>query len=218
MAKTIAPLLSFGAAGQIARTGVYSSWKGIPYVRRYVVPANPRTTKQMVTRNVFRTMQRIWLLAPALLKAPFLANAQGRPYTANNKFTSTNVKGIDTDAPPADLSFFQGSPGARGGLPPTGLVLTPAAGQITAAVAVPDAPTGWTLTRAVAVALTDQDPQEEFTGEIVAAYDDSPTYEVALTGLDADTDYVVSAWLEWERPDGGTAYSTSLTDGTSTPA
>lgn len=212
MAKTIAPLLSFGAGGQIARTGVYASWKGIPYVRRYVVPANPRTTKQMVTRNIFKNLQAMWLLAPPELKAPFQLNAAGRPYTPNNKFTSTNLRGVDTTTPPTDFSFFQGSPGAKGGLPPLSLGLTPTSSQITAALGAPQIPDGWSITQAVGVCFEDGDPQDPFVGEIQAQTDASSPYSLVFTGLASATDYVVSAWFEWLRPDGTVAYSTSLTD------
>lgn len=211
MAKTIAPLLSFGAAGQISRTGVYSTWKGIPYVRRYVVPANPRTTAQMVTRNLFKKLQSMWLLMPATGKAPFEANAQGRPFTAPNAFTKLNVTGIDTAVPPTDMNFFKGSPGAKGGLPPTGLVVTPGAGQLSVAVAVPSLPTGWTINMAAGIAFLDQDPQTAFTGTIQAQTDNTSTYALVFTGLTAAALYQVSAWLVWNRPDGTLAYSTSLT-------
>lgn len=211
MAKTVAPLLSFGAGGQIARTGVYATWKGIPYVRRYVVPANPRTTSQMVTRNLFKKLQRMWLLMPATGKAPFEANAQGRPFTAANAFTKLNVSGIDTETPPTDMDFFKGSPGAKGGLPPASLIVTPGSGQLSVAVAAPSLPPGWTINMAAGIAFLDQDPQTEFSGTIQAQTDNTSTYALVFTGLTASVVYQVSAWLVWNRPDGTLAYSTSLT-------
>src|SRR3546814_4148752 len=66
MAKTTAPLLSFGADGQIAKTMVYSKWKGIPYVRRHVVPANPQTVAQQLTRTTFSKLREMWKIAPAI--------------------------------------------------------------------------------------------------------------------------------------------------------
>ena len=212
MSKITAPLLSFGAGGQLANSLVYSSWKGIPYARRYVIPANPRTNRQMVTRSIFKNLQTLWLMMPALGKAPWELNAEGRPYLPVNKFTGTNVKGVDTQTPPTDWSFFIGSPGAKGGLPPMGLALTGGANQITAALTAPDIPDGWSITQAVAIAFKDGDPQAPYAGSVTAAFDASSPYSVVLTGLDAATDYVVSAWFEWERPDGTPAYSTSLTD------
>jgi len=43
MSKLTGPLLSFGARGQIGKAMVTSTWKGVPYARQYVVPANPQT-------------------------------------------------------------------------------------------------------------------------------------------------------------------------------
>ncbi len=212
MSKTIAPLLSFGANGQLAKTSVYASWKGIPYVRRYVVPANPRTSKQMVTRLLFKKLQTMWLLMPALGKGPFQANAQGRPYTPNNKFTSLNVTGIDTSSPPTDMNFFQGSPGAKGGLPPASLVITPGSGSLSCAVGAPVIPDGWSIYQAQGIAFKDQDPQIPFEGTIIGAFDASSPYTLSFTGLTAAQDYQVSVWFEWVRPDGSHAYGTSLTD------
>lgn len=51
MAKLKAPLLSFGASGQIAKTIVYFPWKGLNVARKHVVPANPNTTDQQTQRG-----------------------------------------------------------------------------------------------------------------------------------------------------------------------
>jgi len=60
MAKVTAPLLSLGASGKIANTLVASVWKGIPYMRQYVVPANPQTTDQVAHRNAFTAAVAAW--------------------------------------------------------------------------------------------------------------------------------------------------------------
>lgn len=211
MSKTIAPLLSFSAGGQIGRTAVYATWKGIPYVRRYTVPANPRTTRQQVTRNIFRNLQHMWLISPGGLKAPFLANASGRPYTGNNKFTSINLEGVDTVVPPTDFLFFQASPGAKGGLPPAGLVAVGGALSIAATVTAPQVPDDWTIAAAQGVAFPDADPQVPFVGNIQFVEDNADPFVLNFVGLEAATDYIVSAWFQWNRPDGTLAYSTSLT-------
>lgn len=46
-----------GAAG---KAGVFAIWKGIQYRRRYVVPANPQTTKQTQVRNHFSAAIDLW--------------------------------------------------------------------------------------------------------------------------------------------------------------
>lgn len=212
MSKLIAPLLSFGAGGQLAKTAVYSSWKGIPYARRYVIPANPKTTKQMVTRNMFKALNQMWLLMPAIGKEPWNARAQGRPLTAVNAFMQSNIRGVDTSAPPVDWEDFVGSAGAKGGLPAASLGITPAATTLTAAVGSPEIPDGWTIEAAQGICFLDGDPQTSFEGSIQAQEDATSTYSLVFTGLTTATDYVVSVWLKWNRPDGTFAYSTSITD------
>ncbi len=51
MAKLKAPLLSLGASGALAKTLVFFPWKGIPVVREYVVPSNPKTALQTTQRS-----------------------------------------------------------------------------------------------------------------------------------------------------------------------
>lgn len=211
MSKLIAPLLSFGAGGQLAKTAVYSSWKGIPYARRYVIPANPRTTKQQVTRNMFKTLNQIWLLMPGVGKEPWIARAQGRPLTGVNAFIQSNIRGVDPSTPPTDWADFIGSAGAKGGLPPASLGVTPATTTLTAAIGSPQIPDDWTIAAAQGICFLDGDPQDSFVGSIQEQEDDTSTYSLVFTGLTTSTDYVISAWFKWTRPDGLFAYSTSMT-------
>lgn len=210
MAKTTAPLLSFDGAGQIAKTQVYSRWRGIPYVRRYVVPANPRTDAQMQTRDIFRTLNSMWLFAPALLQAPWDAQAQGRPYLGRNKFIGDNMRSLRQTPPATDMADWIASPGARGGLPPSAVVPTPAANQISFAVDLPDEPVGWTLTQSVGAVFRDQDPETLFPGPIIAASDAVTPEDLIIPGLLASTDYAYGVWLQWLKPNGDIAYSVSL--------
>jgi len=53
MAKVNAPLFSFNASGQLAKSLVYGSWKGLDVVRSYVVPSNPKTADQLTQRGYF---------------------------------------------------------------------------------------------------------------------------------------------------------------------
>lgn len=50
MAKVTGPLQSFSASGQIAKSIVFGAWKGVNYVRKYVIPANPQSSAQGDTR------------------------------------------------------------------------------------------------------------------------------------------------------------------------
>lgn len=217
MPKTTAPLLSFGASGQIAKSMVFSTWKGVPYARRYAVPANPRTTKQVANRNIWQMLNNAYLFAPALVRAPFDAFAVGKALTGRNKFFSDNQKLFAVQPTPTELDGFVMSPGSGGGLPASNLVVTPSSGTLTLTATIPDEPSGWTITQAVGAALLQQAPDAEFSGKWFTGFDASDPYSVAITGLANGEDYVVGFWLEWERPDGKTAYSISLS-GTGTPA
>ena len=90
MAKTQAPLLSLGARGQIAKTIVASTWKGIKTMRQYVVPANPRTTAQVAHRTLFGTNVALWksfITAPVDISAwNRLALQSGKPQSGFNVF------------------------------------------------------------------------------------------------------------------------------------
>lgn len=46
MAKVTGPLMSMSASGKIADAIVFSVWKGVAYVRQYVIPANPMDPDQ----------------------------------------------------------------------------------------------------------------------------------------------------------------------------
>jgi len=207
MAKTTAPLLSFSASGQIAKTQVYSKWKGRGYVRRHVVPSNPQTSEQTLTRSAFSWLQAVYKLAPPLVTAPWEAYANGLVMTSRNAFTKQNLGVI---RPETDLNTFIMSPGALGGLPPVTAVPTPGNDQISIAVVAPTTvPTGWTIYSAVGAVIKDQDPQTDTDYTITAIEDLTSTYTCVLTGLDAVL-YQTFAWFIWTRPDGKLAYSPSV--------
>lgn len=212
MAKLTAPMLSMGARGQIGKSLVVAKWRGITYARQHVVPANPKTTAQMANRTMFALFREMWKLAPALVKAPWDAFATGRPFLGLNKFVGENVRLIGSD-----VSFINAimSPGARGGLPPISVVAADAvaAGTVTVTVTPPAVlPDGWTITRAVAAAIVDQDPHGLFTGPFVAGSDDAAPYSIDLAGFSAADDLITFGWIEYEKPDGKAAYSVSLSD------
>jgi hypothetical protein len=60
MAKTKGPLFSLDASGTIAKTIVYSRWKGRSYVRRHQIPYNPNTEKQINVRKAMSLLVALW--------------------------------------------------------------------------------------------------------------------------------------------------------------
>lgn len=216
MPKVTAPLLSFDAAGQIGNAQVYSSWKGVRYARRYVVPANPRTVKQVANRSVWQMLNAAYLYAPAAIKQAFDAYAVGKPLTGRNKFFSDNQRLLAADPKPAGIDGLVMSPGNGGGLPATGMSLTPASGKLTVSVTLPAIPAGWVLSGAVAAAVAQQSPTDDFSGKWFVVTKDVAVDDIEIPGLTNGTEYVVGYFLKWTKPDGSTAYSVSLSD-TATP-
>jgi len=207
MAKTTAPALSFGASGQIAKTMVYGTWKGRSYVRRHVVPANPQTSEQTLTRNAFSFLQSAYKYGPALFTDPWEAYAKGAVMTARNAFSKFNLGNI---RPEVDLDLITLSPGALGGPPPSAAVATPGNDTMSIAITAPASlPTGWTIYSAIGACIKDQDPQSGVEYAITADEDLTSTYAVVLNGLTNGV-YQYRAWLKWNRPDGSFAYSPDI--------
>lgn len=211
MAKTTAPLLSFGGSGTIAKTMVFSKWKGIPYVRRHVIPANPQTAAQQFVRRTFALLREAFKRAPSMLTDPWNAFASGRPFTGMNKFVGENIRVLNGEA---DLANLIVSPGARGGLPPITFTAAPTAvaGEIQGNFVVPDAPGGWTLQAGVIVAVKDQPPDGIFDGVTLAAEDLVAPYAPLIADADSGDLYRVGGYLRWMKPDGSIAYSASVLD------
>jgi len=214
MAKTTAPLLSFDAAGTIAKTAVFAKWKGRGYARRYVVPSNPQTAEQTLTRNTFGFLQSVYKIAPALVTDAWDAYARGKVLTGRNAFGKFNISPLRDQT---SLDAITLSPGALGGLPPASMAITPGSGQLSVAVTVPTVvPADWTIAGVVVAAMREQDPQSGVLYTITAGEDVSTPYTVVLTGL-AAFEHQVRAFIRWTRPDLQTAFSPDIA-GQGTPS
>jgi hypothetical protein len=207
MAKVSAPLLSFSAAGQIAKTQVYSTWRGVPYVRRHVVPNNPNTSEQQATRNVFSTLNQTWKLSVADAIAPWNAYATGKPLTGRNAYMGQNIAAMRPDS---DWAHYIGSPGSGGGLAPAAFAPSGGSGTIACALTAPALPDGWSIVKAVAVARKNDNPHTTTSFATYCASDSSSPYSPALSGLVAGA-YEVAGWFVFLKPDGSTAYGPSIT-------
>jgi hypothetical protein len=213
MAKVTAPLLSFGGLGTIGKTAVFSKWKGRPYVRQYVVPGNPQSAGQTLTRNAFGFANSVWKIMGPLGQAPWDRFATGQVLTGRNKFMGQFVNENRSEV---DLLSMNMSPGAKGGLPLVSAVLSsPGVNDILVTCVTPTPPTGWTVTSTVAMAIRDQDPQSEVLYTTVEDEDVGGLLPL-LPGLTTAVLYVVGAWIKWAKPDGSVAYSVA-TMGTFTP-
>lgn len=207
MAKVRAPLLSFGAGGQIAQVQVYASWKGRPYARQYVIPANPNTAAQQSTRNVFIAANRLWKTAPALLTAPWDRFATGQVLTGRNAFASSYISSLRGQVDMTNLVF---SPGAKGGLVAAGIAVTPGVDTLTVDLTAPPLPSGWTIQAGVAAAIPDDDPAAPASFTITAGEDLATPFSIALAGLTVAGLYRVGGWFRYLKPDSTIAYGASL--------
>lgn len=216
MAKVTAPLLSIGARGQIGKSQVYGTWRGIKTVRQHVTPSNPRTTAQTTTRNTFAALDEQWKRMSTLSRATWNAEVERRPLTPRNALFRANLPPLRGQA---DMTGWIGSQGAAAGLPPTAVsaVAGVASGEIDVTIGSPSEPEGWTLSAVVCHAIANRDPAVNPTEFVVEAEDLAPVVDgntvVTLGGLSAGGDYVVAGWTRWTRPDGKTAYGASITTG-----
>lgn len=209
MSRVVAPLLSFSAAGAIAKTQVYASWKGRPYVRQYVTPANPNSSGQQETRNTFAFLNAVWRYMPADAVAAWAAYANGFQITDRNAFIKRNLSDLRSEA---DLTNFIFSPSANGGIVAAGMTVTPGDDQLTVALTAPSLPTGWTITQAIAAAVRQQDPQSGTLYPVFVDTDDAAPWECVITGLASAQTYVVGGWFRFTKPDGSLAYGEALMD------
>lgn len=208
MAKLTGPLFGLSARGTIADTLTYSAWKGIEYARQRVIPANPQTAAQDLTRDVFKMLGQFWVQAQTKARAPWIASAVGRPYTHRNKLLSVNIpvlRGL------TDMDAFAGSPGALAGMAPASIATGFVSPNITVTLGAPTLPPDWTIEAGVAIAFPDQDPNLTFGGPIVEAEDVATPYLVVLAVTLPLGVWQCSGWFRYLRPDGRVAYGPSKT-------
>jgi hypothetical protein len=209
MAKTTGPMLSLGGSGTIAKTITYSKWKGVPYARQRVIPANPQTTAQTTTRTTFANASNIWKGAPSLFTAPWDRFAVGQPLSGRNAFMKEFVARLRGQA---DLTAMLFAPSAKGGTPLDSIGLAAGSEQITVTPVSPTPPTGWTLTAIIAAAIVDDDPEDMTDYTLTVVSEASPVTTIVLTGLTPTVLYRVGAWPQWAKPDGSIAYGQSISD------
>jgi hypothetical protein len=218
MAKVKGPLLSLDASGQIGKSQVYASWRGVKYARQHVTPANPRTTAQTTTRNAFQFADDQFKRMLTLAQSPFKEGERGRPLTARNIFIGAYVRNLRGDA---DFTNYVASPGVNGGLPLASFAATTGAGagEIDVSADIPPIPVGWTHDAVIYTAFLDRDPAAQMTDfaeeieDLEAAWAAGPprASTAGFTGLNTGATYAVSAFLRSTRADGVTAYGIGST-------
>lgn len=176
-------------------------------MRRYVVPANPRTAAQTETRSVFAWLTSAWKYFPGAATEAWSLYADNNRITTRNAWLKQNIGPLRAET---DLNELTISPSAGGGIAAQGMTVTPGSSALTVALTAPALPSGWTITTAWAAAIRDQDPHDGAFFVVTANSDNSSPYEVSLTGLTASQEYQVAGWFEFLKPDGSKAFGQNL--------
>lgn len=90
MAIVKGPAMSLAASGSLGGALVYSIWKGRPYVRQLVTPANPKSGAQTGFRSSMKFLAQNWSGLSAAEQATWLTRAQDKIVSNFNAFTSYN--------------------------------------------------------------------------------------------------------------------------------
>lgn len=211
MPRLTGPLFSLTARNSLGKAVTYSSWRGIQYARQHTVPSNPQSTAQTEVRNVFKTLNALWLRSGPLARAPWAAAASGQPYTDRNRFMQVNQAALYDQTV---MTAFLGSPGVGGAVPPVSVTPSDGGGQLLVLTAVqPTLPTGWTQVAFVGMAFLQGDPQAFIERTPVEGEDTVTAFTVVSLDVGSAGTYVWSAWNELLAPDGSTRYSVA-TSGT----
>lgn len=91
MARTTSPLLSMDASGSVGNSLTFAKWKGRNYVRRWAIPANPRSAAQLSTRAALQYYTALYKANTADVLANFLTEAESMKISPFNAFTKKGI-------------------------------------------------------------------------------------------------------------------------------
>lgn len=114
MVKTIAPMFSLEASGTIGNAITFSRWKGRPYARRHVIPANPNSVLQVSTRSMMRFLSQAWASVGSTPQGSWAAAAAAINVSPFNSYIKANMQRWREFQPPS-----QTDPAAETGTPVT---------------------------------------------------------------------------------------------------
>ncbi len=95
MAKVMFSPIIVSISGKVA-DAVFARWKGRNYIRSRVVPANPRSTAQMVVRNSMARAVSLWQSLYAEIKTAMDVYAAGYRMSGYNWMVGQNRKDEET--------------------------------------------------------------------------------------------------------------------------
>jgi len=122
--KAQAPFLSIGASGSFAGVMTASSWKGRPYIRQLVTPANPKSAMQTAFRAMFKFLSQNWAALSDADKSSWEERAAQSNVSPFNAYMAYNqdlwgralgpkVDPTETGATPPTLNAWSAAAGVR---------------------------------------------------------------------------------------------------------
>lgn len=90
MVKVAGPAMSLSASGSIGGILTFSHWKGRPYARTLVRPANPKSGGQVGVRSSFKFLSQNWAALLAASKATWETRADQGTYSTFNAYMAYN--------------------------------------------------------------------------------------------------------------------------------
>lgn len=106
MAKVTGPLFSLDARNSVGNAIVFSSWKGVNYVRARVIPKNPKSDLQVAIRALIKAATEAWKNEDSPIdsayKAAYNTAAEGQRYSGFNLYVKDSVgknEGSDYSSP-----------------------------------------------------------------------------------------------------------------------
>lgn len=91
MARVTGPLMSMEASGTIGKTLTFAKWKGRPYVRQWVVPANPKSAAQTGIRKMLGFLAAAWAAIKTASEASYVTGAAADGISTFNRFIKENM-------------------------------------------------------------------------------------------------------------------------------
>lgn len=90
MVKVYGPLMGLDASGSVAGAITFSKWKGRNYVRQRVVPANPKSAKQLSVRAMMTFLAQYWESNSAANQASWHDRAKDSSISPFNAYVGYN--------------------------------------------------------------------------------------------------------------------------------
>ena len=184
MATLKGPLMSMEASGSVAGQLTFAKWKGRPYVRSLVVPANPKSKSQTATRSMMRFLTQAWAALNTVAQGSWKTLADSMSFSPFNAFVQANMKvwtQLDspsqaTPAAKAHTAGVLGNESAAGGV-----------GQLTGALTITTLNQNWGV---IIYADTSAITPARSQARLVLPAGTAKTYQFSLTGLNPGTYHV----------------------------